>query len=106
MQEELLFGHPFNGKQMIEYFEICQNFYDPVAEYMDKFFRWGSWVCVCSKGQIFHHNLLSLCAYVLILIKHEEEAELLEKLLDWFQWKSYFTLLGIDNKLSRLGKCE
>ena len=38
MQEELLFEHPFNGKQMIEYFEICHAFYDLVAEYMDKFF--------------------------------------------------------------------
>ena len=46
MQEELLFGHPFNGKQMIEYFEFCHGFYDPIAEYMDKFFRWGSWLCV------------------------------------------------------------
>ena len=42
MQEELLFGHPFNGKQMIEYFEICHAFYDPLAEYMDNFFKWYS----------------------------------------------------------------
>ena len=73
---------------VIKYFEICHVFYDPVAEYMDKFFKWGSWLCVCSKGQFFHHNLLPLCSYVLILIKHEEETKLLDKLLDWLHWKS------------------
>ena len=42
MQEELLFGQPCHDKHVIEYFEICHAFYDPVAEHMDKFFRWGS----------------------------------------------------------------
>ena len=46
VQEELLFGNPSNGKQMTEYIEGCHAFYDPVTEYMDKFFRWGSWLCV------------------------------------------------------------
>ena len=91
MQEELLFGNPSNGKQMTEYIEGCHAFYDPVAEYMDKFFRWGSWLCVCSKRQFFHHNLLLFCSYALISIKHDEEMELLEKLLDWLHWKSEFT---------------
>ena len=91
MQEELLFGHPFNGKQMIEYFENFHAFYEPVVEYMDKFSRWDSQLCVRNKGQFFDHKLLPLCAYVLILIKHEEEAELLEKLLHWLHWKSEFT---------------
>ena len=36
MQEELLFGQPCHDKQVIEYFEICHVFYDPIAEYMDK----------------------------------------------------------------------
>ena len=91
MQEELIFGKPSNGKQMTEYIEGCHAFYDPVADNMDKFFRWGSWLCVCSKGQIFHHNLLLFCFYVLISIKHEEEMELLDKLLDWIHWKSNFS---------------
>ena len=86
MQEELLFGQPCHDKQVIEYFEICHVFYDPVAEYMDKFFRWSNWLYVCSKEQIFH----LFCSYVLILIKHEEEMELLDKLLDWLHWKSDF----------------
>ena len=83
MQEELLFGQPYHDKQVIEDFEICHAFYDPIAEYMDRFFRWRSWLYVCSKGQIFHHNLLLFFSYVLISIKHEEEMELLDKLLDW-----------------------
>ena len=95
MQGELLFGQPCHDKKVIEYFEIWHVFYDPVVEYMDKFFRWGSWLYVCRKEQIFHHNLLLLCSYVLISIKHDEEMELLKKLLDWLNWKSEFTWLGI-----------
>ena len=90
MQEELLFGKPSNGKQMTEYIEGCHAFYNPVAEYTDNFFRWSSWLCVCSKRQIFHHNLLLFCSYVLISIKHEEEMELLDKLIYWFYWKLKF----------------
>ena len=75
---------------MIEYFEICHAFYDRVAGYMDKFFRWDSWLCVFNKGQHFHHNLFPFCSYVLISIKNEEEAKLLDKLLDWLHWKSEF----------------
>ena len=48
--QELLFGQPCHDKQVIEYFENFHGFYDPIAEYMDKFFRWGGWLCVCSKG--------------------------------------------------------
>ena len=88
MQEELLFGQPCHDKQVIEYFEICHVFYDPVSEYMEKYFRWSSWLYVCNKGQILHHNLF--CSYVLILIKHEEEMKILDKLLDWLHWKSEF----------------
>ena len=88
MQEDLLFGQPYHDKQVIEYFEICHAFYDPVAEYMDRFFRWGRWLCVCSKGHTFHHNLFPFCSCVLIPIKHEEEIKLLDKLLDWLHWKS------------------
>ena len=83
MQEELRFGQSCDDKQVIEYFEICHAFYDPIAEYMDKFFRWDSWLCICSKGHTFHRNLFPFCYYVLISIKHEEEAELLDKLLVW-----------------------
>ena len=91
MQGEFHFQQLSNGKKRTEYVESCLAFYDPVAEYMDKFFRWGSWLCVCNKGQFFHHNLFPLCSYVLILIKHEEEAKLLDKLLAWIHWKSEFT---------------
>ena len=45
MQEELLFGQPSNGTKMTEYVEGCHAFYDPVAEYMDRFFSWGGWLC-------------------------------------------------------------
>ena len=90
MQEELVFGQPYHDKQVIEYFEICHDFYDPVVVYMDKFFRWSSWLYVCNKGRIFHHNLLLFCSYVLISIKHEEEAKLLDKFLNWLHWKSEF----------------
>ena len=83
MQEELPFGQPCHDKQVIEYVEICHAFYGSVAKYMDKFFRWGSWLCICSKGQTYHHNLLLLCSYFLIPIKHERESNLLDKLLDW-----------------------
>ena len=72
-QEELLFGQPYQDKHVIEYFEFCHSFYDPVAEYMDRFFIWGSWLCVYSKGQTFHHNIFPFSSYVLISIKHEEE---------------------------------
>ena len=76
---------------MIEYFEICHAFYDPVAEYMDKFFRRGSWLCVCKKGYNFHDNLFPFCSYVLISIKFDEKTDLLGKLLYWLHWKSEFT---------------
>ena len=90
MQEDLIFGQPCHDKQVIEYFEICHAFYDPVAEYMDKFSKWGSFLYVCIKEQIFHHKILLLCSYVLISIKHDEEAKLLDKLLDWINWKLDF----------------
>ena len=41
MQDEFHFGQPSNGKQMTEYVEGCPTFYDPVAEYMDRFFQMG-----------------------------------------------------------------
>ena len=91
MQEELLFGQPCHDKQVIEYFESFHFFYDPIAKYMDRFFRWGSWLCVCSNRHPFHHNLFPFFSYVLISFKHEEEAKLLDKLLDWLHWKSEFT---------------
>ena len=90
MQEELLFGQSCHDKEVIEYFEICHAFYDPVAEYMEIFFTWDSCLCICSKGHTFHHNLFRFCSYALISIKHEEESKLLDKLLDWLHWKSEF----------------
>ena len=73
VQDELHFGQLSNGKQMTEYVEGCHAFYDPVAEYMEKRFSQNGWLCVCSKDQVSYHSLLSLCYYVLISIKHEEE---------------------------------
>ena len=49
MQDELLFGQPCHDKQVIEYVEDCHAFYDPVAEYMEFFSRWGNWLCICKK---------------------------------------------------------
>ena len=76
----------FKSFQFRNIFKIRHVFYDPVAEYMDKFFRWIIWLYVCSKGQFFHHNLLLFCSYV----KHAEEMELLDKLLNWLHWKRDF----------------
>ena len=55
MQEELLFGQPSNGTKMTEYVEGCHDFYDPLTEYVDRFFNWGGWLCSHQKDQI-HYN--------------------------------------------------
>ena len=63
---------------------------DPVAEYMDKFFSWGGWLCFLQEDKIQYHYIFPLYFYVLILIKHDEETKLLDKFLDWLHWKSDF----------------
>ena len=76
---------------MTEFFEGCRAFYDSVTDYMDKFFSWGCWLCVCSKGQFFYDNFLPICFDVPISLKHEDKFVLWDHLLDWLHWKLEFT---------------
>ena len=41
---------PSHGKQMIEFFEGCHVFYDPIAEYMKRLFSQEGRLCVCNSG--------------------------------------------------------
>ena len=91
MQGNLQFEQPCHGNQMREYVEGCHVFYEPMVEYMEKFSTWGSWLSFCQKEEAFYHRLLPLCSYVLILIKHDERVQLLDKFLGWLHWKSEFT---------------
>ena len=76
---------------MIENFEGCHVSYDPVAEHMEKLCNMNGWLFVCSKDQVFYHNLLPLRFSFLIWFKHDEEAQSLDQLLGWLHWKSEFT---------------
>ena len=60
VQGNVQFKHPSYSKQMIEFFEGCHVLYDPVADHMDKFFSWSSWLCVFSKDQIRDHCFFPL----------------------------------------------
>ena len=70
--EELHFGQYDYGKQMIEKYEGCRVFYDPMTEYVENIYSGNGGLCVCSKYQIPHHNLFPLSPSC--LIKHDEEA--------------------------------
>ena len=76
---------------MTKYAEGCHIFYDPVVEYMDSFFSWCNELIFHKKYQVLCHNLLPLHYLGVILIQHDEEVYLLDKLLGWIHWKSYFT---------------
>ena len=91
MQEGLHFELPCPGKQEIEYVENFHVFYDPVADYMDRFFSWGGWLYSHQKDKMHYYCFLPLCFYVLISLKHDEKVYLLDQLLDWIHWKSEFT---------------
>ena len=45
------------------------------------------------KDKIYYHRFLPLCFSVLILIKHDVEAQSLDKLLDWIHY--HFLLLDL-----------
>ena len=91
MLEELHFGQLSFGRQRRVYVESCHFFYDLVAEYMERLGNSNDWLYLYCKDQLLCYNLLPLCLSSLILIKHEEETKLLDKLLDWLHWKSEFT---------------
>ena len=73
---------------MIEKFE---GFHGPAIEYMEKLCIGNGGLCVCSKDQVFYHNLLPLSSSFLIWITHDEEAQSLDQLCGWLHWKSEFT---------------
>ena len=75
----------------MEYVESCYVLYDSVAEYMEGIGNGNDWLYLYCKDQFLYYNLLPFCLSYLFLIKHEEEIELLDKLLDWLHWKSEFT---------------
>ena len=89
--EKLQLEQPCHGKQIIECVESFHVFYDPVVEYMDKFFSWGNDLFFHQNDKFRYHNLLPLNSYVLISLKHDEKVYLLDQLLDWIHWKSNFT---------------
>ena len=84
--EELQLEQLCHAMYIIENFAVC---YDPMAKYMEKLCSRNGGLYVCSKYQISHHNLLTLTSS--FLIKHVEEAQSLDQLLDWLHWKSEFT---------------
>ena len=106
MLEELHFGQLSYGRQKIEYVESCPVFYDLMAAYMERLGNSNDWLYLYCKDQFLCYNLLPLCISSLFLIKHEEEIELLEKLLDWLHWKSKFTWLSICAQINRVGRNE
>ena len=79
---------PCHGKRMIENFEGC---HDPIVEYIESLCTGNGGLCVCSKDQVFYHNIFPLISSFLIWIKHDEEAQSLDQLLGWLHWKSKFT---------------
>ena len=91
MLKELHFGQLSYGKKRTEYAESFHVFYDPMVEYMERLGNSNDWLYMYCKDQFICYNLLPLCLSSLFLIKHEEEIELLDKLLDWLHWKSEFT---------------
>ena len=80
---KLQFGQPCHSKKIIEYFEDYHVFNDPVADYMGKKFSLDSGLCFLHKDQIYYHRFSVLCYSVLILIKHDEEVQLLDQLQYW-----------------------
>ena len=83
LQVKLHFEKPCHRNQIEEHFEDYHVFYDPVTDYLEKQISWDSWLCFFYKYQVHYHSFLPLCFSVLTLIKHDEEAQLLDQLLDW-----------------------
>ena len=81
-QVKLQFENPCHNKQIVEYFENYHVFYEPVGNYIKK-------RSVGIVGYVFtikiKYNIIAFYHYVfsvLIFTKHDEEAQLLNKLLD------------------------
>ena len=74
---------PCHEKQITENFA---GFHDPVEEYMEKLCSGDGRLCLYNKDQIFPHNMFPLSPSS--LVKHDEEDQALDHLLDWLQWKS------------------
>ena len=53
LQVKLQFEQYRHSKQIAAYFEGYHIFNDPVADYMDKFFSWDSWLCFLHKDKIY-----------------------------------------------------
>ena len=87
LKRKLIFKRPSHGKIMIEVFEGCHAFFDLVADYMDEFFSWGSWLNVCNKGQIFYHNFFPVCFDVSVSLKNEDKVGSWDHLLSWLHWE-------------------
>ena len=85
MLEELHFGRFSFGRQRTEYF------YDPVVEYMEGLGNGNDWLYLYWGDQFLYYNLLPFFLSSMFFAKHEEEIELLDKLVDWLHWKSEFT---------------
>ena len=62
---------PSHGKQMIDFFEGCHVFYDPVEECMEKLSRGNGWLYLYCKDQFHYYNLVPLSLPSLFFIKHE-----------------------------------
>ena len=85
MLEKLQLEQPCHGKRMIEKFKGC---HDLVAEYMEKLCSGNGGLCLCNKDQVFYHNLFPLSSSFMIWIKHVEEPQTLDQLLNWIHWNS------------------
>ena len=85
MLGKLQLENPCHGKQIIEKFEGC---HDPVVEYVENICGGNGWLCDCSKDQVFYHNLLPFSSSFMIWIKHVEEPQTLDQLLNWLHWNS------------------
>ena len=77
---EIPFEQPCHDRYITENFAGC---HDPVAEYVEKPRSGNGWLCDYSKEKVFYHNLLPFSSSFLIWIKHGEETQSSDQLLDW-----------------------
>ena len=70
-REEGSSGH-ISHEQMTEYAGDFRDFYEPIAEYMERLGNGNDWSHLCSKYQFICYCLLPLCISFLF-IKHENE---------------------------------
>ena len=91
MQGNLQLGQLSHGKIMIEFFESCHAFYDPVVEYMENLGSGNGWLYLYCKDKFIYYNLVPLGISVFLFIKHEQNVGLWDHLLEWLHWKSEVT---------------